>query len=135
MTNSSVRNDLGHVILATKADIDAMPWESRPEMPGVTHKVLWQAGDVVLGVMRVEHGAENPIHTHHGAHHHILILEGECTVLDKRVGPGSYIYIPPTVPHGATDVGPDGCTFFYTYRPLEHSPITGPLDSEHAHPV
>jgi hypothetical protein len=52
-------------------------------------------------------------------------------MLGRRLGPGSYIYIPPTVAHAVTDVGPGGCTFFYTYRPLEHEPPASPLDSEH----
>lgn len=129
------RNDLGHVIVATQSEIDALPWQLKPDTPGVTYKILWRSGDVVLGVMHIEPGHENPAHTHHSAHHHILILNGECVMLGKRVGPGSYIYIPPTVPHAATEVGPNGCTFFYTYRPLENSPFLGLATPEHGHPV
>lgn len=73
----------------------------------------------------------NPEHSHHAAHHHILVLSGECTMVGKRVGPGAYVYIPPTVPHAVTDVAPGGCTFFYTYRPLEHVRRESPLDTEH----
>lgn len=132
---TDIRNDLGHVIVATKPDIDQMPWETRVDKPGTRNKILWRSGDVVLGMMQIDPGFENPEHTHHSAHHHILILEGECTMMGRRVGPGSYVYIPPTVPHGATEVGPTGCTFFYTYRPLEDSPFLGSTDFEHAHPV
>lgn len=123
------RDDLGRLIVATGSDIDGMEWED--VLPGVHQKVLWRSGDTSLGLMKVDAGHENPEHTHHAAHHHILILDGECTMLGKHVGAGSYVYIPPTVAHAVTEVGPDGCTFFYTYRPLEHSHNDSPLDSEH----
>lgn len=123
------RDDLGKLIVATGADIEAMPWEET--LPGVHQKTLWRSGDTTLGLMRVDAGYENPEHSHHAAHHHILILDGECTMLGKRVAAGSYVYIPPSVPHSVTEVGDQGCTFFYTYRPLEHAPNTSPLDSEH----
>lgn len=123
------RDDLGRLIVATGAEIDGMDWED--VLPGVHQKVLWRSGDTSLGLMKVDTGHENPEHAHHAAHHHILILDGECTMLGKHVGPGSYVYIPPTVPHAVADVGPDGCTFFYTYRPLEHKHDSSPLDSEY----
>jgi quercetin dioxygenase-like cupin family protein len=123
------RDDLGKLIVASGPDIEAMDWSTL--MSGVHQKTLWQSGDTTLGLMRVDEGHENPEHTHHAAHHHILILEGECSMLGRRLGPGSYIYIPPTVAHAVTDVGPGGCTFFYTYRPLEHEHPVSPLDSEH----
>jgi len=125
------RDDLGTLIAATSTDIDAMPWEDVEDVPGVHRKTLWQSGDVTLGLMKVDSGHENPEHVHHAAHHHILVLEGECSMVGKRLGPGSYVYIPPTVPHAVTEVGPGGCVFFYTYRPLEHVHQASPLDSEH----
>ncbi|HQR79582.1 MAG TPA: cupin domain-containing protein [Actinomycetota bacterium] len=125
------RDDLGRLIAVSGEDIDEMPWESDPTDVGVYRKTLWQSGNVVLGLMRVDEGFENPEHVHHAAHHHILILHGQCTILGKRLGPGSYVYIPPTVPHGVTDVGPGECTFFYTYRPMERVAPGSPLDSEH----
>lgn len=127
------RDDLGRVIVATGADIENVEWES--EQPGVEHKVLWRSGDTTLGLMRVAAGAENPEHTHHAAHHHILMLSGECTMLGKRLGPGSYVYIPPSVPHSVTETSADGCTFFYTYRPLEQEVDPFPLSGEHGEPV
>lgn len=127
------RDDLGRVIVATAADIDSRPWQ--PVTAGVDHKVLWQSGDTTLGLMRVAGGAENPEHTHHAAHHHILVLEGECTILGKRVGPGAYVYIPPSVPHAVTDPSGEGCTFFYTYRPLETPVDPFPLSEGHGQPV
>ncbi len=124
------RDDLGKLIAMSGDDIEALPWETT-DRPGVSRKSLWQSGDVTLGLMRVDEGHVNPEHVHHAAHHHILVLSGECTMVGKRVGPGSYVYIPPTVPHAVTDVAAGGCIFFYTYRPLEHAHQASPLDSEH----
>ncbi len=125
------RDDLGTLIVSSGQDIEAMAWEPIPGLSGVYQKLLWQSGDVTLGLMHVDEGKQNPEHVHHAAHHHILILDGECTMVGKRLGQGSYIYIPPTVPHAVTDVGPGGCTFFYTYRPLEKPAPDSPLHPEH----
>ena len=124
-----MRDDLGKVLVATGAEIDDMPWSTL--MAGVHQKILWQSGDTTLGLMKVDPGHENPEHVHHAAHHHILVLSGEATMIGKRVGPGSYVYIPPTVAHAVTEVGAEGCTFFYTYRPLEHGHGESPLHPEH----
>lgn len=117
------RNDLGKLIVHTAADIDGIPWIEHETVAGVRHKVLWQSGTAVIGMMTIDAGAENPEHTHHGAHHHILILSGECEMLGSRLGPGSYIYIPPGTPHAAVTTGSLPCTFFYTYRPVELPPV------------
>ncbi len=121
------RNDLGQVLAVSAADIDAMDWVEDPDRPGVSHKVLWQSGATVLGLMRINAGGVNPEHTHHGAHHHILMLSGECTMLGRDLGAGSYLYIPPGVPHEAANTSGEPCTFFYTYRPVEVPPADEPL--------
>ena len=87
------RNDLGRVIVDSAADIDAIEWIANDATPGVRHKVLWQSGATVLGLMQIDGGAINPEHTHHAAHHHILILDGTCHMMGKDVGPGSYVYV------------------------------------------
>jgi quercetin dioxygenase-like cupin family protein len=117
----SGRDDLGQALLRTAVDLAAEPWEDLHGIDGATHKVLWQSGDVVIGLIRVEAGSVKPEHTHLGAHHHMLITRGSCVMLGERVDEGSYIYVPPGVPHAVDDVGPDGVEFFYTYRPLEIS--------------
>ena len=105
--------------MRTAADVDAIAWEPLRGLPGVAHKVLWKSGDTVLGLMRLEPGAENPAHVHHGAHHHILVTQGSATMMGTVVKEGSYLYIPPDVSHDVVEVGPAGCTFLYTYRPVE----------------
>ena len=115
------RDDLGELIAMSASDVEAMPWQQMGEDPGVTQKLLWRSGSVRLGLMRIEPGSENPIHTHATAQHHILVTQGEASMLGKRMSAGAYIYVPPGVPHGVTEVGPDGVTFFYTYRPVTGS--------------
>jgi quercetin dioxygenase-like cupin family protein len=127
------RDDLGRLIVTSADQIEQMPWEDLRGLDGVSHKVLWRSGDVVLGLIRVAPGHEKPEHVHHGAHHHILITQGSCAMVGETVGTGSYVYIPPDVPHAVTEVGPDGVTFFYTYRPVEMPPTL--TDQEHGHPV
>jgi quercetin dioxygenase-like cupin family protein len=127
------RDDLGRVVVRTAEALEAMPWEELRGIEGATHKVLWQHHDNVIGLIRVEAGSSKPEHTHHGAHHHMLITKGSCVMLGRRVDAGSYVYVPPGVPHAVDEVGPDGVEFFYTYRPLE---IGTPDDEPVAvHPV
>ena len=129
----SQRDDLGRVVVHTADALAVMPWEPLHGIDGATHKVLWQSGDVVIGLIRVEAGSVKPEHTHHGAHHHMLITRGSCVMLGRTVGEGSYVYVPPGVAHAVDQVGADGVEFFYTYRPLE----VGTPDDDHVavHPV
>ena len=118
---TTVRDDLGRLLVATSDQIAEMPWEPLGT-DGVEHKMLWQSGDNVIGLIRVAPGATKPEHVHLGAHHHILMLHGTCDMVGQTLPAGSYIYIPPGVAHAVDNVGPEGCTFFYTYRPLEIPP-------------
>ena len=128
------RNDLGMVLVRTSEQLAAEPWEDLRGIEGAAHKVLWQSGATVIGLIRVEAGRSKPEHTHHGAHHHMLVTRGSCVMLGQRVDEGSYVYVPPGVAHAVTDVGPEGVEFFYTYRPVEVGPA--PDDDEYvAHPV
>jgi mannose-6-phosphate isomerase-like protein (cupin superfamily) len=128
------RDDLGKVLVLTVSQLQEMPWEELRGIEGATHKVLWQSGAVVIGLIRVEPGRVKPPHTHHGAHHHMFITRGSCVMLGQRVDEGSYVYVPPGVEHAVDDVGPEGVEFFYTYRPLELGPHHDHGD-DHAHPV
>ncbi len=130
---STPRDDLGQIIVQSAAEVEQLPWRPLGDTPGVSHKVLWRSGDVVLGMIRLEPGAENPAHVHQGAHHHILITQGGATMLGRPLDAGSYVYVPPGTAHEVVDVGPQGCTFFYTYRPVELPPprvAHSPLDED-----
>jgi quercetin dioxygenase-like cupin family protein len=119
MPETQLRDDLGQLRVLDRAAVDAIAWEPRPGQDGVSHKVLWRSGDVVVGLLRFEPGATEPGHAHHAAHHHIWVVQGSATIAGQPLNEGSYAYIPPGVVHQTKDVGPDGCTLFYTYRPLE----------------
>jgi len=126
----SGRDDLGHLILMAASAVEELPWKPLGDSQGVSHKVLWRSGDVVLGLFRLEPGAVNPSHVHQGAHHHFLITQGTARIVDRDLDAGSYAYIPPGVAHEVAAVGDEGCTLFYTYRPVEVPTGTGasPMD-------
>jgi uncharacterized RmlC-like cupin family protein len=117
------RDDAGVPRVLSTADVDGMAWEPLPGMPGVAQKVLWRSGEIVIGLIRVEAGHERPAHVHLAAQHHIWVVAGSCTMLGREVGAGAYVHVPPGVRHAVTEVGPDGCTYFYTHRPLERRPV------------
>lgn len=116
---SPVRDDLGRLMVLAASDVDAIAWEPMAEQPGVVSKLLWRSGDVAIGLIRVEAGAERAAHVHHSAHHHIWVVDGAATMVGEPLTAGSYVYIPPGVRHEVTGVGPLGVTFLYTYRPIE----------------
>jgi quercetin dioxygenase-like cupin family protein len=103
-------------------DLAARSWEPLRGMPGVSYTILWRLGDNLVGLIRVEPGAEKPAHSHHAAHHHIWVVSGSATMLGQRVSAGSYVYIPPGTDHEVVDVGASGVTFLYTHRPVEFGP-------------
>ena len=82
------RNDLGMVLVRTSEQLAAEPWEDFRGIEGAAHKVLWQSGATVIGLIRVEAGRSKPEHTHHGAHHHMLVTRGSCVMLGQRVEVG-----------------------------------------------
>jgi quercetin dioxygenase-like cupin family protein len=114
----STRDDAGKLLILDTEQVDAIPWEPLRDLDGVYHKVLWRSGDAVIGLMRVTAGKSEPRHVHFHAHHHIWVVAGSGTIAGRAVSGGSYAYIPPGVEHGISDVGPSGCTVFYSYRPV-----------------
>ena len=115
-----VRDDMGRLLVLGAQDVDALAWEPMLGQTGVFTKVLWRSGEVAIGLVRVDPGAEEAAHVHYGAHHHIWVVSGTATMVGhQELAAGSYVYIPPGVMHEVTSVGPDGITFFYTYRPVE----------------
>jgi quercetin dioxygenase-like cupin family protein len=125
------RDDLGELIVKSAADVEAMPWQQMGDDPGVQHKLLWRSGAVRLGLMRIEPGSVNQVHTHAKAQHHILITQGEARMLGQHLSAGAYVYVPPGTPHGVDEVGADGVTFFYTYRPVTDAEPAEELRGRH----
>ena len=109
------RADHAWTEVRTRESIEAMPWEPFGTVGGVRQRVLWKAGDSYAGLMRLEPGASVASHTHRRAHHHVWVVNGECTTLGAPVTEGAYVHVPAGVRHEIEGVGPNGCTLFYMY--------------------
>lgn len=101
--------------LASAGRIATLPAEPLGDLPGVTHRVLWQDGTSMAGVLTIAAGHRLGTHTHRRHHHHMWLLDGRARILGEDLGPGSYTHIPSGVAHDidATDTG--GCRVFYLY--------------------
>jgi glyoxylate utilization-related uncharacterized protein len=119
------RDDLAALRVLSAGDVDGIPWMPLRGLTGVTQKVLWQAGDIVIGLIRVEGGHDKPAHAHDAAYHHIWIVSGSCTMVGQPLTAGAYVYVPPGVDHEVGDVGAEGCVYFYTHRPLQGHAVRG----------
>ena len=95
--------------------IKDLPAKQLRGMDSTLSKLLWRSGDSVAGIMYVEPRHQLTLHRHRYAHHHAWVVEGHCEVLDRILGPGSYIHIPPGVDHDIVAAGPEGATIFYLY--------------------
>lgn len=98
--------------------LDAEQVRTRPRRelhPGVTFAILWRQDHDAAGVMWVDAGAEVPEHVHGNASHHVWIIEGRARVDQRTLGPGSYLHVPPGVPHGMEGLSPGGFSMFYLY--------------------
>ena len=98
-------------------EIERLPWTPVPACPGVSEKTLWQFGDFVHALVRYLPGASSPGRPHLAAHHHLWVVSGSCTLARRRLGPGSYVHVPPGAEHGVRDVGEDGCVLLQLHRP------------------
>ncbi len=130
------RDDIGILRVLDAEAVEAIDWEPLHDLPGVTHKVLWQSGDITLGFIRLEPGAEEPGQPHLAAHHHFVVVQGECSIGGRPLTPYSYAYIPPGTEHPTTHVGPDGATVFFSYRPMApHLHREAPLHEDDVAPI
>ncbi len=82
--------------------------------PGVTYATLWAEGRSFAGVFWLEPGAVIAEHTHQFHCHHVWTLEGQVSILERSLDPGSYAYVAPGQPHDLV-AGPEGATAFYLY--------------------
>ena len=115
MTDVTTSFPLDAVTVLDKAAVDEKSWEPLRGLQGVNQKVLWSSGRMIAGLIRVEAGAEEPGHVHHDAEHHMYVLDGSARIAGQQVSAGGFVFVPAGVSHATTDVGPEGCTFFYTY--------------------
>jgi quercetin dioxygenase-like cupin family protein len=101
--------------LLTPDEIAALPVSRLGTIEGVTHRVLWRDERSMAGVLTVDGGHRLGRHAHRENHHHMWVLDGEVEILDRRVGPGSYVHIPSGVEHDIDATSTAGCTVFYLY--------------------
>ncbi|MFA5787160.1 MAG: cupin domain-containing protein [Actinomycetota bacterium] len=98
------------------ADVAARAWMPIADWPGVDAKTLWEDARTGSygGLMRLAAGSSVPAHTHRYSVHHVWVIEGECTMLGRKLGPGSYCFSPAGIAH-SVDPSQQGCTVFYLY--------------------
>ncbi len=123
-TESSIASVSGAVpIVLGPSAIDGLGWKPLTELGNVRVKVLHRSGDCVAGLLRLEPGSAERLHTHIAAHHHAWVLQGEATIAGTRVRAGSYFHVPAGAQHAITGAGPEGCEIFYLFQP--GSEVTG----------
>lgn len=86
------------------------------EAPGVRRTTLSQYGSSAAGVLTLEPGSELGEHTHASHGHHVWVVSGTAEVLGRRLGPGSYWFVPAGPPHALAAVGDAPCELFYVYE-------------------
>jgi quercetin dioxygenase-like cupin family protein len=104
----------GPTILSAEA-VASLPREPLGRLEGVLHRVLWQDGTSMAGVLTVAGGHHLGHHSHRANHHHLWVVDGWATVLGTELGPGAYVHIPSGVDHDIDARDSDGCTVFYLY--------------------
>ena len=111
--NSGMTTD--RAIVLTGSEVSAVPHQPLGTAEGVTSCLLWTDGTSSSGVLTVEAGRRLGSHAHRTHVHHMWVLDGEAVVMGKRVGPRSYIHIPPGVDHDIDATDTTGCTMYYSY--------------------
>lgn len=86
------------------------------EAPGVTRTTLSAHGGTAAGALTVQPGSELAEHTHASHGHHVWVVSGTAEVLGRRLGPGSYWYVPAGPAHALAAVGDEPCELFYVYE-------------------
>jgi hypothetical protein len=88
MSQAGVPLPTDAVSVLDKRSIDDQPWEPLRGLAGVQHKVLWRSGRMIVGIVRLEPGAEEPGHAHHDAAHHVYMLHGSARIGGQTVEAG-----------------------------------------------
>ncbi len=113
---------------ATETVMDGLEVAELPRRslaPGVAATTLWSRGSSHAGVMRLEPGARLGAHTHRRHAHHIWMIEGSIHCLDRDLGEGSYVHVPPGLEHDSV-AGSHGAAFFYLYLDTWEEPPVVP---------
>ena len=78
----------------------AIEWEDT-WVKGIKQKVLGviKASGEFARLVKGEKGVKVPLHIHH-TYHHTYIISGEMELEEKKIGPGTYLFVPAGFPHG-----------------------------------
>jgi quercetin dioxygenase-like cupin family protein len=90
-------------------------------LDGVSHKVLWQAGSSMAGLLVIAGGHHLGQHAHRRNQHHLWVVDGHAVILGTTLGPGGYAHIPSGIEHDIDARATEGCRVFYLYEAPETS--------------
>lgn len=85
------------------------------DIAGVSNTTLWTDGVSATGILEVDAGHRLGSHRHREHCHHMWVLSGHADILGRRLGPGSYAYVPSDVEHDIDATNTEGVTVFYSY--------------------
>jgi quercetin dioxygenase-like cupin family protein len=88
-----------------------MEWEDT-WLDGIKQKVLGtiKASGEFARVVKGEKGVKIPLHTHH-TYHHTYFMSGEMELGERKIGPGTYLFVPAGFPHGGFEITKEGYAF------------------------
>ena len=102
-------------VILDPTGIERLPWRQLHGQRAAVTRVLWQQGDSLAGIIRLDPGEELPSHAHAEAHHHVWVLTGTARILGEGLPEGSYVHIPAGVEHAVAAIGPEPLTMLYLY--------------------
>ena len=102
------------LFLVPRQRVGELPWEPLPSDGRVEHRVLYQDGRTVAGLLRMRPGAGELKHLHLHGEHHLWVLGGTVSVDDTVLPADSYLHVPAGLTHRITDTGA-GSLLFYVF--------------------
>jgi quercetin dioxygenase-like cupin family protein len=89
----------------------AIEWEDT-WVKGIKQKVLGviKASGEFARLVKGEKGVKVPLHKHH-TYHHTYFISGELELGEKKIGPGTYLFVPAGFPHGGFKVTKEAYAF------------------------
>lgn len=102
------------LFLVPRKRVSELPWEPLPGTNGVEHRVLYEDGNTVAGLLRLHGGAGELTHLHLHGEHHLWVLDGDVTIDDTNLPADSYLHVPSRLTHRIADTG-GGSLLFYVF--------------------
>jgi quercetin dioxygenase-like cupin family protein len=115
METNRTATDAGSVTVLTADAIAELPVVPLGNLTGVRHRVLWDDGTSMAGILIIAAGHRLGEHAHRANQHHLWLLDGHALILGAELGPGGYVHVPIGVVHDIDATVTDGCTVFYLY--------------------